>query len=205
MTLLPGSCLDAGPLWPGSACTAAAGRGYGTAVGQSTAATAAGGVYGFSPALTSFVGRAGAIREIAGLLEGYRLVTGPGGAGKTRLAGGVAAAVAGRFADGVWLAELAPVADPAQVAAVVAAALGVRQDPECRPRELKFLTCDGGEPAHRHPRRQSAPRSAAHRPGGRIRPLPCATTPNGADTSVPLRHGESTSSALAQSRRSETR
>ena len=52
-------------------------------------------------ALTSFVGRAGAIREIAGLLEGYRLVrTEPGGAGKTRLAGGVAAAVAGRFADG---------------------------------------------------------------------------------------------------------
>ena len=130
MTLLPASCLDTGPLWPGSACTAAAGRGYGTAVGQS-AATAAGGVHGFSPALTSFVGRAGAIREVAGLLEGYRLVTltGPGGAGKTRLAGEVAAAVAGRFADGVWLAELAPVADPAQVAAVVAAALGVRQDP----------------------------------------------------------------------------
>jgi hypothetical protein len=80
---------------------------------------------------------------------------------------------------------------------------GVRR--ACRPRELKFLACDGGEPAHWHPRRQSAPRSAAHRPGGRIRPLPCATTPNGADTSVPLRHGESTSSALAQSRRSETR
>jgi predicted ATPase/DNA-binding CsgD family transcriptional regulator len=42
----------------------------------------------------------------------------------------VAGRVAGRFADGVWLAELAPVADPEQVAAAVAAALGVREQPE---------------------------------------------------------------------------
>ena len=38
-------------------------------------------------------------------------VTGPGGAGKTRLAGEVARRVAGRFADGAWLVELAPVQD----------------------------------------------------------------------------------------------
>ena len=58
--------------------------------------------------LTSFVGRAGAVRDVAGLLEEYRLVTvtGPGGVGKTRLAGEVARQVAGRFADGVWLVEL---------------------------------------------------------------------------------------------------
>jgi non-specific serine/threonine protein kinase len=49
--------------------------------------------------------------------------------GKTRLAGEVAARVAGRFADGVWLAELAAVGDPAQVPAVVAVALGVREQP----------------------------------------------------------------------------
>ena len=73
--------------------------------------------------LTSFVGRAGAVREVAELLEECRLVTvtGPGGVGKTRLAG----QVAGRFADGAWLAELAAVRDPAQVAAVVVAALGI--------------------------------------------------------------------------------
>jgi len=61
-----------------------------------------------------------------GLLEQYRLVTvtGPGGAGKTRLAGEVAGQVAGWFADGVWLAELATVQDPAQVPVVVAAELG---------------------------------------------------------------------------------
>ena len=91
----------------------------------------AAGVYGFVPALTSFVGRAGPVREVAVLLDRDRLVTvtGPGGAGKTRLAGEVARQVAGRFADGAWLAELAPVRDPALVPAVVAAALGVREQP----------------------------------------------------------------------------
>src|SRR5215469_3477287 len=91
----------------------------------------AGGVHGLGAALTSFVGRAGPVREVAGLLGRGRLVTvtGPGGAGKTRLAGQVANRVAGRFADGVWLAELAPVRDPALVPAVVAAALGVREQP----------------------------------------------------------------------------
>ena len=82
------------------------------------AATATGGVRGFPAALTSFIGRDGPLREVAGLLEQHRLVTvtGPGGAGKTRLAGHMAARVAGRFADGAWLVELAPVQDPAQVA-----------------------------------------------------------------------------------------
>jgi non-specific serine/threonine protein kinase len=91
----------------------------------------AAGMYGFMPVLTSFVGRAGPVREVAGLLDRSRLVTvtGPGGAGKTRLAGEVARQVAGRFADGVWLAELAPVRDPALVPAVVAAALGVPEQP----------------------------------------------------------------------------
>jgi len=71
------------------------------------------------------------VREVAGLLEQYRLVTvtGPGGVGKTRLAGEVARQVAGRFADGAWLAELAQVRDPARVAAAVAVALGVREQP----------------------------------------------------------------------------
>jgi predicted ATPase/DNA-binding CsgD family transcriptional regulator len=100
-------------------------------VGESAAATAAGGAHGFPAALTSFIGRAGLAREVAGLLAEHRLVTvtGPGGVGKTRLAGEVARAVAGRFADGAWLAELAPVRDPAQVPGVVAAVLGVREQP----------------------------------------------------------------------------
>jgi predicted ATPase/DNA-binding CsgD family transcriptional regulator len=86
-------------------------------------------VHSFPAALTSFIGRAGPVAEVAGLLAEGRLVTvtGPGGSGKTRLAAEVARQVADRFPDGVWLVELAPAGGPAQVAAAVAAALGVRE------------------------------------------------------------------------------
>jgi len=88
-------------------------------------------LHGFPAALTSFVGRAQAVDEVAGWLGRCRLVTvaGPGGAGKTRLAGEVARAVTGQFADGVWLAELAAVTDPAHVPGVVGTALGIRDLP----------------------------------------------------------------------------
>jgi len=94
-------------------------------------ADATGSMHGFPAVLTAFVGRAQVVEDIAGQLGEYRLVTvtGPGGAGKTRLAGEVAKQVAGRFADGVWLAELSAVRDPAQVAAVAAVALGIRDLP----------------------------------------------------------------------------
>ena len=59
-------------------------------------------MHGFPAALASFIGRAGAVRDVAGLVEECRLVTvtGPGGVGKTRLARQVAGQVAGRFTDG---------------------------------------------------------------------------------------------------------
>ncbi len=84
---------------------------------------------GLSHARTSFVGRSDAVDKVAGLLTQYRLVTvtGPGGVGKTRLADEVLGRVAGRFADGVWVAELAAVAEPALVPAMVAAVLGLHQ------------------------------------------------------------------------------
>jgi predicted ATPase/DNA-binding CsgD family transcriptional regulator len=95
------------------------------------AGTAVAGLNGFVPPLTSFVGRAGQVGEVAGLLDEYRLVTvtGPGGVGKTRLAGEVARRVASRFADGAWLVELAAVQEPALVPAAVAVALGIPQQP----------------------------------------------------------------------------
>ena len=98
-------------------------------MGVSVVTTASGGLHGFPAVLTSFVGREEQVREVAELLGRYRLVTvtGPGGAGKTRLAHQVARAVADRFGDGAWLTELGPVGDPAQVAGVVAAALGVQE------------------------------------------------------------------------------
>jgi predicted ATPase len=88
-------------------------------------------VHGFTPSLTRFIGRAGAVGDVARLLDECRLVTvtGRGGVGKTRLAAEVADRVSGRFADGVWLVELATVLDPTQVPAATAAVLGVREQP----------------------------------------------------------------------------
>jgi predicted ATPase/DNA-binding CsgD family transcriptional regulator len=81
--------------------------------------------------LTPFVGRAAERAELAAALAGHRLVTaaGPAGIGKTRLALAVAAEQAGRFAGGVWYADLVPVTDGAMVAAALAAALGLGEQP----------------------------------------------------------------------------
>ena len=94
-------------------------------------AGAAPGLHGFPVALTSFVGRAAEADEVAARIGEHRLVTvtGPGGAGKTRLAGVVARRMAARFADGAWLASLAAVRDPGRVAGTVAASLGIREVP----------------------------------------------------------------------------
>jgi len=86
--------------------------------------------------LTSFVGRG---RELAAL--GHALAQGPvgcrlltltglGGCGKTRLVLRVAADSQAHYPDGVWLIELAALADPALVAGAVAAVLGVREAPD---------------------------------------------------------------------------
>ncbi|MEV5976042.1 BTAD domain-containing putative transcriptional regulator [Streptomyces sp. NPDC052114] len=79
--------------------------------------------------LTSFVGREADIDVLRDDLARARLVTliGPGGAGKTRLSQEAAEAVAEGLPDGVWLAELAPVENPADVPAAVLTALGARE------------------------------------------------------------------------------
>jgi predicted ATPase len=61
--------------------------------------------------LTELIGRTDALADVGACLGTSRLVTltGPGGVGKTRLALAAAADVAGRFADGVVLVELAAV------------------------------------------------------------------------------------------------
>lgn len=71
-------------------------------------------------ALTSFVGRAADVARVGGLLGTARLVTltGPGGAGKTRLAIEV-----GRQHGEVRVAELAPLGDADELAAAVLAAV----------------------------------------------------------------------------------
>jgi predicted ATPase/class 3 adenylate cyclase len=81
--------------------------------------------------LTSFVGRERELAEVGRLLAATRLLTltGTGGTGKTRLALQVAAGELEAFPDGVWVAELAPLADPALVPQAVAAAAGLVGQP----------------------------------------------------------------------------
>src|SRR4051812_28123673 len=81
--------------------------------------------------LTSFVGRERELAAIERLLATGRLLTltGPRGRRKPRLALRVAAGALGAYPDGVWLVELAPLADPLLVPRAVAIALGVRDAP----------------------------------------------------------------------------
>src|SRR6201996_6792923 len=83
------------------------------------------------PGLTSFIGRESEVDQVQTALKVHRLVTltGVGGVGKTRLALEVAARLVDEFPDGVWLFELAAVADPAAVPDAVAAVLGITQQP----------------------------------------------------------------------------
>jgi predicted ATPase/DNA-binding SARP family transcriptional activator len=80
--------------------------------------------------LTSFLGREGDLARLESLLGQARLVTltGPGGAGKTRLAVETGEQMLGRFPDGVWLANLAGIRSPGLVPVQVMEALGVRQE-----------------------------------------------------------------------------
>jgi predicted ATPase/DNA-binding SARP family transcriptional activator len=88
--------------------------------------------------LTRFVGRAAELDEVAELLSTYRLVTltGVGGVGKTRLALAVATAAGGRYRDGVWLVELAPVGTGTGVVPAFARALGIMTTGERGPDDL---------------------------------------------------------------------
>ena len=81
--------------------------------------------------LTSFVGREKEITEIKSLLDGARLVTltGSGGTGKTRLSLEVGAQELGNYPHGVWLIELAPLVDPAQIIPAVAQTFGLQEMP----------------------------------------------------------------------------
>jgi DNA-binding CsgD family transcriptional regulator len=97
--------------------------------------------------LTSFVGRQRETEEIGALLQGHRLLTltGPAGAGKTRLALHVAAAVTDRFPDGLRLADLAGVTSADLVADTLALALGVSPQPA---RPVRDSLRDGARELH---------------------------------------------------------
>lgn len=97
--------------------------------------------------LSGFVGRGVELAELERLLESSRLVTvtGAGGVGKSRLVLAAARAAADdrsadpaqeRHCDGVWLAELASVRDPALLELTIAEALGLTDHTVRPPRQV---------------------------------------------------------------------
>ena len=90
----------------------------------------------------AFVGRELEVGELLSLLRGpSRLVTltGPGGAGKTRLALEAAAELVPEFRSGVFWVDLAPLRDAALVVDTIAHALGAREELSIHIRERELL------------------------------------------------------------------
>lgn len=77
--------------------------------------------------MTSLVGRDSEVNEVLARMSRYGLVTltGPGGAGKTRTAIEVGFRLAGTYADGVWLVELASIEDPDLIGEALCGVLGL--------------------------------------------------------------------------------
>lgn len=81
--------------------------------------------------LTSFVGREHELAEAREILASAPLLTltGPGGVGKTRLSLQLGIDLLDEFEDGVWVCELGALGDEGLVLPVIAASLGVSEQP----------------------------------------------------------------------------
>ncbi|MBE1487635.1 AfsR/SARP family transcriptional regulator [Plantactinospora soyae] len=101
--------------------------------------------------LTSFVGREEELGRVTELLAGSRLVTltGPGGAGKTRLATESARTLLARELDGLWLVELAPVTDGAEVPQAILQLLGLREQGMLAAARNRILVPEVADPVGR--------------------------------------------------------
>ena len=87
---------------------------------------------GLPSELTSFIGRKREVAEILALLASSRLVTltGAAGCGKTRLALQAAQEVNGRYSDGIYWLELAPLTDPTLLPQTIAKLLRIKEQPD---------------------------------------------------------------------------
>ncbi|MBO2453895.1 tetratricopeptide repeat protein [Actinomadura barringtoniae] len=102
-------------------------------------------------AITSFIGRDLDLDRVAELLETERLVTltGPGGAGKTRLSLEAARRASERMPDGAWAIELAPIVDPSEVPSAVLTALDLRDKLWTAPGPGRQVPADANDPLDR--------------------------------------------------------
>src|SRR5436190_2973555 len=82
--------------------------------------------------LDAFIGRSEELLAVKTLLATHRLVTltGPAGIGKTRLAHRVVEELAASYQDDVCFVGLVELTDPGLVPQAVAAALGLREQPD---------------------------------------------------------------------------
>jgi predicted ATPase/class 3 adenylate cyclase len=97
---------------------------------------------------TPFVGRDRELAEVLALLDSHRVVTltGPGGAGKTRLALQAAAESVERYGDGVWFVSLAAIRDPQLIEQTIAHIVGGPDDlPAFLERKSTLLVLDNLE------------------------------------------------------------
>ncbi|MGC4045461.1 MAG: adenylate/guanylate cyclase domain-containing protein [Armatimonas sp.] len=81
--------------------------------------------------VTSFIGRETVLQGVQESLakSGLLTLTGAGGSGKSRLALQAAAELLESYPDGVWLVELAPLADANLVTSTTANVLGIKEEP----------------------------------------------------------------------------
>jgi non-specific serine/threonine protein kinase len=104
------------------------------------------GMHNFPPELTPFVGRARELAELEAVWRSTRLLTltGPGGAGKTRLCRELCERSAAGDGKDVWFVDLAPVGDPALLPRTVATTLALDVDPSDATTSLVDVLRDTG-------------------------------------------------------------